>query len=83
MDTNLNLHHMDWVIVGGESGPGAHAMNEDWALDIKDNCAHNNVPFFFKQWGGVNKKKNSRLLQGETYDAMPCIGNKEAKQKVV
>ena len=65
---DLNLHAIDWVIVGGESGPGARAMNEAWILEIRDNCNCRNMPFFFKQWGGVNKKKNGRLLQGKTYD---------------
>ena len=68
---NLNLHGIDWVIVGGESGPGARLMLEEWILDIKKNCDINNIPFFFKQWGGVNKKKTGRSLLGKTWDAMP------------
>jgi protein gp37 len=60
-----------WVIVGGESGPGARPMKHHWVTDIRDQCEAANVDFFFKQWGGVNKKKNGRVLEGDTYDAMP------------
>ena len=67
----LNLKNIDWVIVGGESGPGARPMLEEWVIDIKEDCKYQNVPFFFKQWGGVNKKKAGRLLQGKTWDEMP------------
>ncbi len=67
----LNLKKMDWVIVGGESGPGARPMDEAWVLDIRDQCLNTHVPFFFKQWGGVNKKKKGRLLEGKTWDEMP------------
>lgn len=61
----------DWVIVGGESGPGARPMKAAWARDIRDQCQAANVPFFFKQWGGVNKKKAGRILDGRTWDEMP------------
>jgi protein gp37 len=67
----LNLKGMDWVIVGGESGPGARPMREEWALDIRDQCLKADVPFFFKQWGGVNKKRAGRELDGRTWDDMP------------
>jgi protein gp37 len=67
----IDLSQIDWVIVGGESGPGARKMHEDWVLEIKDSCLKQNVPFFFKQWGGVNKKKNGRLLEGKYWDQMP------------
>ncbi len=67
----LDLSGIDWVIVGGESGPGARPMDEAWALDIRDQCEAAGVPFFFKQWGGVNKKKAGRLLEGRTWDEMP------------
>ncbi|MFH0988673.1 MAG: phage Gp37/Gp68 family protein [bacterium] len=67
----LNLKKIDWVIVGGESGPGARPMDEAWVLDIRDQCFNNRVPFFFKQWGGTNKKKAGRLLEGKTWDEMP------------
>lgn len=67
----LNLKGIDWVIVGGESGPGARPMQEDWVTDIRDQCRKARLPFFFKQWGGVNKKKAGRLLQNRTWDEMP------------
>jgi protein gp37 len=68
----VDLTGMDWVIVGGESGRGARPMNESWALNIRRLCHDNQIPFFFKQWGGVNKKKNGRKLQGRTYDEFPA-----------
>lgn len=68
---DLDLHGIDWVIVGGESGPGARQMAEEWVLDIRDQCNKSDVPFFFKQWGGVNKKKTGRQLEGRTWDEMP------------
>ena len=68
---NIDLCGIDWVIVGGESGPGARPMNADWVRDIRDNCLRNNVPFFFKQWGGVFKKRTGRVLDGRTWDDMP------------
>ena len=67
----LNLEGIDWVIVGGESGPGARPMDPSWVTDIRDQCAQAGVPFFFKQWGGVRKKKAGRLLEGRTWDDMP------------
>jgi protein gp37 len=67
----LNLKGIDWVIVGGESGPGARPIKEDWILEIKEQCDEQEVPFFFKQWGGVRKKKNGRELLNQTWDAMP------------
>jgi protein gp37 len=69
--TNLNLEGIDWVIVGGESGPGARVMRSEWVLDIRDQCKDAGIPFFFKQWGGTNKKRNGRLLEGRTWDDMP------------
>jgi protein gp37 len=68
---NIDLSHIDWVIVGGESGPRARSMDKEWVLDIQQQCCKANVPFFFKQWGGVNKKKNGRLLNGRIYSEMP------------
>lgn len=67
----LNLKEIDWVIVGGESGPGARPMKEKWIINIRDQCEEAEVPFFFKQWGGVNKKKNGRELDGRTWDEVP------------
>ncbi|MBN1515041.1 phage Gp37/Gp68 family protein [Candidatus Sumerlaeota bacterium] len=68
---NINLNGIDWVIVGGESGPGARPMDENWVLDIRDQCHAARVPFFFKQWGGVWKKRRGRILDNRTYDEMP------------
>lgn len=67
----LNLAGIDWVIVGGESGPGSRAMRREWVLDIRDQCLRAGVPFFFKQWGGTNKKKSGRVLENRTWDEMP------------
>ena len=68
---HLDLTGIDWVIVGGESGPGARPMKEEWVMEIKDQCHRAGVPFFFKQWGGFNKKRNGRMLQGRTWDELP------------
>lgn len=67
----INLDRIDWVIVGGESGPGARPMKPHWVTDIRDQCAKSDVPFFFKQWGGVQKKKTGRILEGQTWSQMP------------
>lgn len=67
----VDLNGIHWVIVGGESGPGARPMQRAWVESLRDQCADANVPFFFKQWGGVQKKKTGRLLDGRTYDARP------------
>jgi protein gp37 len=69
----LDLKGIDWVIVGGESGPGARPMQEEWVTDIRDICLASNVPFFFKQWGGVIKKRAGRVLEGRTWDQMPVL----------
>ena len=69
----LNLKDIDWAIVGGESGPGARYMSPEWVADIRDQCLAQKAPFFFKQWGGVNKKKAGRLLDGRTWDEMPPV----------
>ena len=69
---NLNLNGIDWAIVGGESGPGARPMNGEWVVDIRNQCQRARVPFFFKQWGGFNKKRNGRDLDGRTWDDMPA-----------
>jgi protein gp37 len=68
---HLDLSNIDCVIVGGESGPGARQMKKEWVIQIKEQCFEQNVPFHFKQWGGVNKKKNGRLLENRTWDEMP------------
>ena len=67
----LPLRGIHWVIVGGESGPGARPMDKRWVIQIKNRCLTAGVPFFFKQWGGVNRKRNGRLLDGRTWDEMP------------
>lgn len=68
---DLNLEGIDWVIVGGESGPGARPMDPDWVWDIRLQCRAARVPFFFKQWGGVNKRVTGRRLRGHIYNQMP------------
>lgn len=68
---NLPLEGIHWVIVGGESGPKARPMQVEWVREIRDQCARAGVAFFFKQWGGVWKKRNGRTLDGRTYDEMP------------
>lgn len=67
----LNLRGIHWVIVGGESGPGARLMEPSWVSNIKEQCENSRVPFFFKQWGGVFKKRNGRKLEGKTWDELP------------
>lgn len=67
----LNLNGIDWVIVGGESGPGARTMPPEWVTAIRNQCQQARVAFFFKQWGGVQKKRTGRVLEGRTYDDMP------------
>lgn len=69
----LRLGGVDWVIAGGESGPGARPMEAAWVRDIRDGCRREGVPFFFKQWGGVFKKRTGRLLDGRTWDEMPAV----------
>lgn len=68
----LDLSGIHWVIVGGESGPGARAMRAEWVEEVRDQCSAALVPFFFKQWGGVQKKRAGRLLGGRTWDEMPA-----------
>ena len=67
----LDLRGIDWVIVGGESGPKSRPMDAGWVVDIRDQCRDANVPFFFKQWGGARKSRAGRILQGRTWDEMP------------
>ena len=69
----LNLRGLDWVIVGGESGPGARPMAEEWVIDIRDQCRAARVPFFFKQWGGIRRKRAGRVLRGRTWDQIPAL----------
>jgi protein gp37 len=72
---NLNLLNINWVIVGGESGPKARPIRKGWVIDILDQCRKLNVKFFFKQWGGVNKKKNGRELNGRIFNEFPPFNN--------
>jgi protein gp37 len=67
----INLEGIHWVIVGGESGAGARPMQKEWVLSLRDQCERAQVPFFFKQWGGVRKSKAGRELDGKTYDGLP------------
>jgi protein gp37 len=67
----LKLRGIDWAIVGGESGPGARPLEPDWVMEIRNQCEKASVPFFFKQWGGVQKKRYGRTLEGRTWDEMP------------
>jgi protein gp37 len=67
----VDLKGLDWVIVGGESGPQSRPLEADWVRNIRDRCISQRVPFHFKQWGGVNKKKTGRILDGKTWDEMP------------
>ncbi len=77
---NLDLSGIDWVIVGGESGRKPRPMEKEWVIEIKEKCERNSVAFFFKQWGGTNKKKSGRILNGKTNDEMPNISIKENKR---
>ena len=84
----LDLRGINWVIVGGESGPGARPLQEEWVLEVRDQCQIARVPFFFKQWGGVRKKSAGRLLEGRTWDAMPTfepaqMGFRELQESLV
>jgi protein gp37 len=67
----LALEGIDWVIIGGESGPGARPIDAQWVVDVRNQCVLAGVPFFFKQWGGRNKKRAGRLLEGRTWDDLP------------
>lgn len=73
---DLDLREIDWAIVGGESGPRARLIEAEWVKAIREQCVAQKVPFFFKQWGGVNKKKNGRMLDGQTWDDMPELDKK-------
>jgi protein gp37 len=74
---DINLDGISWVIVGGESGHGARPMREEWVVSILEQCRAAGVPFFFKQWGGINKARTGRLLLGETYDEYPDVVRSE------
>ncbi len=74
----LPLQGIHWVIVGGESGPGARPMKQEWVHSILNQCEAMDVPFFFKQWGGVRKQVTGRTLNGRTYDAMPILNDRRS-----
>lgn len=76
-----NLQEIDWVIVGGESGPGARPMSPDWVREIQLSCSSSHIPFFFKQWGGVNKKKAGRELDGRLWNEMPLLSGIKSESK--
>src|SRR5438552_15443311 len=78
----LDLRGIHWVIVGGESGRGARPMSREWVVSIRDQCAAAGVPFFFKQWGGFNKKNTGRMLDGKTHDAFPQPCQRMANQVI-
>ena len=77
----FDLSGISWAIVGGESGPGARLMREEWVISIRDQCLESRVPFFFKQWGGVRKAKHGRLLEGRTHDEYPERGASPIPEK--
>ena len=79
---NLNLNGINWAIVGGESGPGARPMKAQWVRDIRDTCIEQKVDFFFKQWGGVNKKKAGRELDGRLWNDRPPIIRTDNHQQI-
>lgn len=79
---NLDLTGIHWVIVGGESGPKARPIDLEWVLEIRDQCLESAVPFFFKQWGGRNKKKSGRLLEGRTWDEFPEFVNDDQRELI-
>jgi protein gp37 len=72
----MNLEGIDWVIVGGESGVNSRDIKKEWVLEIQQQCSKHDIPFFFKQWGGKNKKRNGKELNGQVYQAMPEILNR-------
>ena len=79
----INLQGIDWVIVGGESGRNARPIKAEWVQDIREQCLAATVPFFFKQWGGFNKKKAGRMLDGRVWDQTPVMPEQYGNQKVI
>jgi len=79
---DLDLRGIHWVIVGGESGPGARPIDPAWVRDLRDQCRRNTVAFFFKQWGGTNKKRTGRELDGRTWDEMPVARNTPCRSRL-
>ncbi len=81
--TTINLRGIDWVIVGGESGPRSRPMDPEWVRELRDTCVEKNVPFFFKQWGGTRKKKTGRKLDRRTWDEMPVAKRRDQIMKAI
>jgi protein gp37 len=79
----LPLQGIHWVIAGGESGPEARPMESSWVFQIRDECLKNGVPFFFKQWGGVQKSKKGRLLENQIWDEMPLAWSRKDEKRSV
>jgi protein gp37 len=75
----IDLTDIHWAVVGGESGPGARLMRAEWALQIRDRCREYDTAFFFKQWGGVNKKQAGRRLGGRLYEEMPQLPGEQGR----
>jgi protein gp37 len=73
---DLNLADISWVIAGGESGPGARPMKEEWVTSVRDQCVDQDVPFFFKQWGGFRPKSGGRLLEGSEWNEFPRLSSR-------
>lgn len=73
LDLGGNIHGIDWVIIGGESGPNSRPMHPDWARNLRNQCNYHDTAFLFKQWGGVNKKATGRELDGRTWDGFPEV----------
>ncbi len=76
---HVDLAGISWVIVGGESGPGARPIRREWVVSLRDQCVEAGVPFFFKQWGGVQKKRTGRELDGRTWDEMPHVAPESSR----
>jgi protein gp37 len=79
----INLKGISWVIVGGESGRNARSIEVPWVISIRDQCKRARVPFFFKQWGGINKKKSGRMLKGKSYDQFPDFATGTVPPKAI
>jgi protein gp37 len=77
---SLNLKGIDWVILGGESGAGARPMRPEWVREVRDQCIRERIPFFFKQWGGVQKARSGRLLDGRFWNEFPARGGKGERE---
>ncbi len=79
----IDLSDIDWVILGGESGPKARPMKREWVIDVRDRCKRAGVAFFFKQWGGTDRKKTGRMLDGKLYEEMPDAGQADGQYRLL